>query len=87
VRDSAEVAGRCCRDADAESLPEPPLREHDARMTDSDTPCSRVRKLPKQFRPLQAWDAERRRGLVYTPEYDGEMGRLEEEFRRWLLGQ
>jgi hypothetical protein len=56
-------------------------------MTDSDTPYSRVRKLPKQFRPLQAWDAERRRGLVHTPEYDAEMGRLEEDFRRWLLGR
>jgi hypothetical protein len=56
-------------------------------MTDSDTPYSRVRKLPKQFRPLQAWDEERRRGLVHTTEYDAEMGRLEEEFRRWLLGK
>ena len=54
-------------------------------MTDSETPYSRVRKLPKEFRPLQKWDAERRRGLVHTPEYDTEMGRLDEEFRSRLL--
>jgi hypothetical protein len=54
-------------------------------MTDSDTPYDRVRKLPKQFKALKTYDAECRRGLVHTPEYDQQMGTLKEEFQRWLL--
>jgi hypothetical protein len=54
-------------------------------MTDSDTPYDRVRKLPKQFKPLRTYDAECRRGLVHTQEYDDQMRVLKEEFQRWLL--
>ena len=54
-------------------------------MTDVETPYDRVRKLPKQFKPLKAYDAECRRGLVHTPEYDEQMRVLKEQFQRWLL--
>ena len=54
-------------------------------MTDSGTPYDRVRKLPKQFKALKTYDAESRRGLVHTAEYDEQMRVLKEEFRRWLL--
>ena len=54
-------------------------------MTDVETPYDRVRKLPKQFKPLRAYDAECRRGLVHTAEYDEQMRLLKEEFQRWLL--
>lgn len=54
-------------------------------MTKFDTPYDRVRKLPKQFKPLQTYDAECRRGLTHTPEYDEEMSLRKEEFQRWLL--
>ena len=47
----------------------------------------RVRKLPKQFKPLKVYDAERRRGLAHTPEYDARMTALKEEFHRWLLAE
>ncbi len=56
-------------------------------MTKFDSPYDRVRKLPKQFKPLVAYDAERRRGLVHTPEFDQEMSQLKEEFQRWLLSE
>lgn len=54
-------------------------------MTKSESPYDRVRKLPKQFKPLVAYDDECRRGLVHTPEYDEKMRLLKEEFQRWLL--
>ena len=54
-------------------------------MTDVETPYDRVRKLPKQFKPLREYDAERRRGLVHTAEYDEQMRVLKEQFQRWLL--
>jgi hypothetical protein len=54
-------------------------------MTDVETPYDRVRKLPKQFKSLKAYDAERRRGLVHTPEYDEQMRVLKEQFQGWLL--
>ncbi len=56
-------------------------------MADSKTPYDRVRKLPKQFKPLKAYDAERRRGLVHTPEHEERMRLLKDEFQRWLLGE
>jgi hypothetical protein len=54
-------------------------------MPNSDGPYGKVRKLPKQFKPLKTYDAERRRGLVHTPEYDEQMQTLKEQFQRWLL--
>jgi hypothetical protein len=54
-------------------------------MTGVETPYDRVRKLPKQFKPLKVHDAECRRGLVHTAEYDQQMRLLKEEFQRWLL--
>jgi hypothetical protein len=54
-------------------------------MTDVETAYDRVRKLPKQFKPLKEYDAERRRGLVHTAEYDEQMRALKEQFQRWLL--
>jgi hypothetical protein len=56
-------------------------------MTKFDSPYDRVRKLPKQFKPLVAYDIECRRGLVHTPEYDEQMRLLKEEFQRWLLSE
>jgi hypothetical protein len=56
-------------------------------MTKPETIYTRVRKLPKQFRPLEAYDAERRRGLVHTPEYEARMNQLKDEFRRWLTAE
>ena len=54
-------------------------------MADVETPYDRVRKLPQQFKPLKAYDAECRRGLVHTAEYDEQMRALREQFQRWLL--
>jgi hypothetical protein len=54
-------------------------------MATTETPYSRVRKLPKRFKPLKTYDAERKRGLVHTPEYDAQMAQLKEEFNRWLV--
>lgn len=56
-------------------------------MTSFDTPYDRVRKLPKRFKPLQAYDDECRRGLMHTPEYDAQMQQLKEEFQHWLLAE
>lgn len=54
-------------------------------MTNVETPYDRVSKLPKQFKPLKAYDAECQRGLVHTSEYDEQMRSLKEKFRLWLL--
>ena len=54
-------------------------------MTKPESQYSRVRNLPKQFKPLAVYDAECKRGLVHTPEYDERMARLKEEFHRWLV--
>lgn len=54
-------------------------------MTSFDTPYDRVRKLPKQFKPLKDYDAERQRGLMHSPEYDEQMKVLKEQFQAWLL--
>ena len=51
-------------------------------MTNVETPYDRVRKLPKQFRALREYEAERRRGLMHTPEYDERMRQLKDEFQR-----
>ncbi len=59
--------------------------EHSSPMTEPGTPYDRVRKLPKKFKPLKAYDAECRRGLVHTAEYDEQMRVSKEEFQRWLL--
>ena len=56
-------------------------------MTNTDTPYDRVGKLPKRFKPLKAYDAERRRGLVHTPEYQEKMRLLKEEFQQWLMAE
>lgn len=56
-------------------------------MPNSDSPYGRVRKLPKQFKPLEVYDAERKRGLMHTPEYDQRMATLKAEFSRWLLSE
>jgi hypothetical protein len=56
-------------------------------MTSFGTPYNRVRKLPKRFKPLPAYDDELRRGLVHTPEYDQQMASLKEEFQQWLLAE
>jgi len=56
-------------------------------MTTPQSPYSRVRKLPKQFKPLQKYDAECRRGLVHTAECDERMARLKEDFHRWLVSE
>lgn len=56
-------------------------------MRKPESPYTRVRKLPKQFKPLEAYDAETRRGLVHTPEYDARMSALKDEFRRWMLAE
>jgi hypothetical protein len=56
-------------------------------MAKFETPYDRVRKLPKQFKVLRAYDAERRRGVAHTPEYDEQMRVLKEEFQRWLLAE
>ena len=58
---------------------------HSSPMADVESPYDRVRKLPKQFKPLKAYDAECRRGLVHTPEYDEQMRLVKEQFQRWLL--
>jgi hypothetical protein len=47
----------------------------------------RVRKLPKQFKPLAVYDAERKRGLAHTPEYEARMSALKDEFHKWLLAE
>ena len=47
----------------------------------------RVAKLPKQFKPLKAYEAERRRGLMHTPEHEERMRLLKDEFQRWLLAE
>ena len=44
-------------------------------------------QLPKQFKPLRAYEEERRRGVAHTPEYDEQMRVLKEEFQRWLLSE
>lgn len=54
-------------------------------MTNFDSPYDRVRKMPNQFKPLKAYEAERQRGLVHTPEYEEQMRLKKEEFQRWLL--
>ena len=59
--------------------------EQSEAMAKFDSPYDRVRKLPKQFKPLRAYEEERRRGVVHTPEYDEQMRVLKEEFQRWLL--
>jgi hypothetical protein len=56
-------------------------------MAKFDNPYDRVRKLPKQFKPLRAYEEERRRGVAHTPEYDEQMRVLKEEFQRWLLAE
>jgi hypothetical protein len=56
-------------------------------MAKSESPYARVRKLPKQFKPLEVYDAERKRGLVHTPEYDQRMATLKDEFHRWLVSE
>lgn len=56
-------------------------------MTKLQSPYDRVAKLPKQFKPLPAYDAECRRGLVHTSEYDEQMRVLKEEFQRWLVSE
>jgi hypothetical protein len=56
-------------------------------MAKFDSLYDRVRKLPKQFKPLRAYEEERRRGVVHTPEYDEQMRVLKEEFQRWLLAE
>jgi hypothetical protein len=48
-------------------------------------PLGSVRKLPKQFKPLRAYEQERRRGVAHTPEYDEQMRVLKKELQRWLL--
>jgi hypothetical protein len=40
--------------------------EQCARMAKFDSPYDRVRKLPKQFKPLRAYEEERRRGGEVT---------------------
>jgi len=56
-------------------------------MAKSKTPYDRVGKLPKQFKPLRTFEAERRRGLMHTPEHEERMRLLKEEFQRWLLAE
>jgi hypothetical protein len=56
-------------------------------MANSKTPYDRVAKLPKQFKPLKAYEAERRRGLMHTPEHEERMRLLKDEFQRWLLAE
>jgi len=56
-------------------------------MAKFDTPYDRVRKLPKQFKALRDYDAECRRGVAHTPEYDEQMRVLKEEFQHWLLAE
>ena len=65
----------------------PRAEEDDLAMTKPESQYSRVRKLPKQFKPLEVYDAECKRGLVHTPEYDERMARLKEEFHRWLVSE
>ena len=60
---------------------------HSCVMADSKTPYDRVRKLPKQFKPLKAYEAERRRGLMHTPEHEQRMRLLKEQFQSWLLAE
>jgi hypothetical protein len=69
------------------ALPASERRDQSMHMTNFDNPYDRVRKLPKQFKPLRAYEEERRRGLVHTPEYDEQMRALKEEFQRWLLAE
>jgi hypothetical protein len=61
--------------------------EQSGPMAKFDSPYDRIRKLPKQFKPLRAYEEERRRGVAHTPEYDEQMRVLKEEFQRWLLGE
>ena len=61
--------------------------EESGAMTSFDTPYDRVKKLPKRFKPLTAYDDELRRGLVHTPEYDQQMTGLKQEFQSWLLSE
>jgi hypothetical protein len=56
-------------------------------MPNSDSPYGRVRKLPKQFKPLEVYDAECKRGLVHTAEYDQRMATLKDDFHRWLSSE
>jgi hypothetical protein len=56
-------------------------------MASFESPYDRVRKLPKQFKALRTYDAECRRGVAHTPEYDEQMRLLKEEFQRWLLAE
>ena len=53
----------------------------------STAPTTGSRKLPKQFKPLRAYEEERRRGVAHTPEYDEQMRVLKDEFQRWLLSE
>jgi hypothetical protein len=46
-------------------------------MAKFDTPYDRVRKLPKQFKALRDYDAECRRGVAHTPEYDDQNARAQ----------
>jgi hypothetical protein len=56
-------------------------------MGQSEGQYGRVRKLPKRFKPLKIYDAEREGGLMHTPEYDQQMRALKDEFRKWLLSE
>jgi len=56
-------------------------------MADPETPYDRVRKLPKRFKPLKAYEADRQRGLMHTPEHEERMRLLKEDFKRWVLAE
>ena len=55
-------------------------------MAKFDSPYDRVRKLPKQFKPLRAYEEERRRGVAHTPEYDEQMRVLNAAFAGFYGG-
>jgi hypothetical protein len=42
--------------------------------------------MPDQFAPLAAYNAERARGLVHTPEWHDRMHELQHEYNRWYGG-
>jgi hypothetical protein len=74
------------RDGEARApLPHVAVEEEDQAMAKIKSKYRRVRKLPKQFKPLEAYDAECKRGLVHTPEYDQRMASLNDEFQRWVV--
>lgn len=39
--------------------------------------------MPSKFDALAVWHAERRRGIMHTPEWDATMADLKREFYRW----